>query len=82
MGKSRPYQRTATGSQQASYDKEPSGAPRDSSLRACCCVSELQADGIDTQLILREAGHPSPFTYIIVDRAGKTGFSLHITQHV
>jgi hypothetical protein len=37
----------------------------------CCCCSELLADGIDTSLLLREAGHPSPFTYIIVDRAGE-----------
>lgn len=35
--------------------------------------SELQAAGIDTQLVLRAAGHPSPFTYIIVDRAGRVG---------
>lgn len=33
--------------------------------------SELHADGIDTSLLLREANHPSPFTYIIVDRAGE-----------
>ena len=33
-------------------------------------VRELKADGIDTNLVLRAAGHPSPFTYIIVDRSG------------
>jgi hypothetical protein len=38
-------------------------------LAAVC--SELQGDGIDTSLILRAAGHPSPFTYIIVDREGE-----------
>ena len=31
---------------------------------------ELQADGVQTQLLLRAKPHPSPFTYIIVDRAG------------
>ncbi len=29
-----------------------------------------QADGVDTQFVLRAAGAPSPFTYIIVDRQG------------
>lgn len=33
-------------------------------------LSELQADGVDTSLVLRAAGNPSPFTYIIVDRQG------------
>jgi len=32
--------------------------------------SELQEDGVSTELLLRAAGHPSPFTYIIVDRQG------------
>jgi L-alanine-DL-glutamate epimerase-like enolase superfamily enzyme len=35
---------------------------------------ELQADGVDTRLLLREAQHSSPFTYIIVDRAGVVGW--------
>jgi hypothetical protein len=35
------------------------------------CVSELQADGVDPSLLLRAAGQPSPFTYIIVDREGE-----------
>ena len=35
--------------------------------------SELKADGVDTSLILRATGHPSPFTYIIVDRSGEAG---------
>ena len=34
-------------------------------------VAELQADGVDTALALRQASAPSPFTYIIVDSAGK-----------
>ena len=33
-------------------------------------ISELQADGIVTDYIIRAEGHPSPFTYIIVDREG------------
>lgn len=37
---------------------------------AASCVSELKADGVDTAHIMRAAGAPSPFTYIIVDRAG------------
>ena len=37
---------------------------------AARCVSELKADGVDTAHIMRAAGAPSPFTYIIVDRAG------------
>lgn len=34
-------------------------------------ISELQGDGIDTSLILRGSNSPSPFTYIIVDKAGE-----------
>lgn len=33
-------------------------------------VEELVADGVDTGLVLRQAGAPSPFTYIIVDAEG------------
>ncbi len=33
-------------------------------------VSELQADGVNTEYIIRAEGQPSPFTYIIVDREG------------
>ena len=33
-------------------------------------VEELRANGVDTALVLRQAGAPSPFTYIIVDVAG------------
>ncbi|KAF8065876.1 STP13 [Scenedesmus sp. PABB004] len=40
-------------------------------------ISELQADGVDASLVLRAAGHPSPFTYIIVDRAGGTRTCIH-----
>ncbi|GFR48228.1 hypothetical protein Agub_g10089, partial [Astrephomene gubernaculifera] len=40
-------------------------------------ISELQADGVDTSHVLRAAGHPSPFTYIIVDRQGGTRTCIH-----
>ena len=33
-------------------------------------VEELNADGVDTGLVLRQVGAPSPFTYIIVDAEG------------
>ncbi len=33
-------------------------------------LSELRADGIATTHVLRAEGHPSPFTYIIVDKQG------------
>ena len=32
---------------------------------------ELIADGVQTNCLLRAKSHPSPFTYIIVDRAGE-----------
>jgi hypothetical protein len=35
-------------------------------------LTELQGDGITTSHVLRAPGHPSPFTYIIVDRSGKS----------
>jgi hypothetical protein len=31
---------------------------------------ELESDGVDASMVLRAAGHPSPFTYIIVDKSG------------
>lgn len=31
---------------------------------------ELNADRVQTSFLLRAKSHPSPFTYIIVDRAG------------
>ncbi len=34
--------------------------------------SEFEEDGVDTSCVVRAEGHPSPFTYIIVDRAGAT----------
>lgn len=34
-------------------------------------AEELQADAVDTRLLLRGRGQPSPFTYIIVDVAGE-----------
>ncbi|KAG2501376.1 hypothetical protein HYH03_001164 [Edaphochlamys debaryana] len=40
-------------------------------------LTELHADGIDTQHVLRAPGHPSPFTYIIVDRQGGTRTCIH-----
>ncbi|EFJ40764.1 hypothetical protein VOLCADRAFT_84359 [Volvox carteri f. nagariensis] len=40
-------------------------------------ISELLRDGIDTTHVLRAEGHPSPFTYIIVDRQGGTRTCIH-----
>eukprot|EP00775_Hariotina_reticulata_P013293 gene13293-13423_t len=40
-------------------------------------ISELKSDGVGTELLLRAAGHPSPFTYIIVDRQGGTRTCIH-----
>lgn len=40
-------------------------------------ISELRRDGIDTAHVLRAEGHPSPFTYIIVDRTGGTRTCIH-----
>eukprot|EP00195_Chlamydomonas_chlamydogama_P003024 CAMPEP_0202923018 /NCGR_PEP_ID=MMETSP1392-20130828/78228_1 /ASSEMBLY_ACC=CAM_ASM_000868 /TAXON_ID=225041 /ORGANISM="Chlamydomonas chlamydogama, Strain SAG 11-48b" /LENGTH=451 /DNA_ID=CAMNT_0049616679 /DNA_START=76 /DNA_END=1431 /DNA_ORIENTATION=- len=40
-------------------------------------ITELQEDGVDTSHIMRAAGHPSPFTYIIVDRSGGTRTCIH-----
>ncbi|KAI8465093.1 MAG: PfkB-type carbohydrate kinase [Monoraphidium minutum] len=40
-------------------------------------LSELGAEGVDTSLVLRAEGCPSPFTYIIVDRAGGTRTCIH-----
>lgn len=34
----------------------------------------MQGDGVDTQFVLRAAGAPSPFTYIIVDRQGRASY--------
>lgn len=33
--------------------------------------AELRGEGVDTAGLLRAAGAPSPFTYIIVDRQGE-----------
>ena len=33
-------------------------------------LAELNNDGVHTDFVLRESDSPSPFTYIIVDRAG------------
>lgn len=33
-------------------------------------INELESDGVDTRYVVRAEGHPSPFTYIIVDREG------------
>ena len=35
-------------------------------------LAEFEREGVDTQQVLRAKG-PSPFTYIIVDRAGALG---------
>ena len=40
-------------------------------------ISEFQRDGVATECILRAAGAPSPFTYIIVDREGSTRTCIH-----
>ena len=36
-------------------------------------VAEFHKDAVCTAQLLRAAGAPSPFTYIIVDRQGKQG---------
>lgn len=38
-------------------------------------LAELRGDGVDTAHVLRAAGSPSPFTYIIVDRLGAAGMA-------
>ncbi|PRW59942.1 pfkB family carbohydrate kinase [Chlorella sorokiniana] len=40
-------------------------------------LAEFKGDGVDTQYVLRAAGAPSPFTYIIVDRQGGTRTCIH-----
>lgn len=40
-------------------------------------VAELLREGVDPAHVLRAAGAPSPFTYIIVDRAGGTRTCIH-----
>ena len=35
-------------------------------------IAELNGDGVNTDYLIRAQGHPSPFTYIIVDREGMT----------
>lgn len=40
-------------------------------------VDEFEADGVDTSAIVIEKGASSPFTYIIVDRAGATRTCIH-----
>lgn len=40
-------------------------------------ISEFSRDGVETDGILRAAGSPSPFTYIIVDREGGTRTCIH-----
>ena len=39
-------------------------------------LAELNNDGVHTDFVLRESDSPSPFTYIIVDRAGWWPLSL------
>lgn len=38
-------------------------------------ISELEADGVNTDYVIRAEGQPSPFTYIIVDREGTRPYS-------
>lgn len=40
-------------------------------------IDEFEADGVDTSAIVIESGASSPFTYIIVDRAGATRTCIH-----
>ena len=40
-------------------------------------MDEFAADGVDTSAVVIEAGKSSPFTYIIVDRAGSTRTCIH-----
>lgn len=40
-------------------------------------MRELEDDGVDTSGVIRAAGHPTPFTYIIVDREGGTRTCIH-----
>lgn len=40
-------------------------------------LDEFAADGVDASAVVIEAGKSSPFTYIIVDRAGSTRTCIH-----
>ena len=40
-------------------------------------LDEFAADGVDTSAVVIEPGKSSPFTYIIVDRAGSTRTCIH-----
>jgi len=40
-------------------------------------LAQLAADGVDAGHVIRAPGAPSPFTYIIVDRAGGTRTCIH-----
>jgi sugar/nucleoside kinase (ribokinase family) len=40
-------------------------------------LEEFQKDGVDTEWVVVEPGKSSPFTYIIVDRAGSTRTCIH-----
>ncbi len=42
---------------------------------------ELSADGVKTGFLLKAKGHPSPFTYIIVDKQGRTFDIYSPLQH-
>ena len=41
---------------------------------------ELLADGVKTDFLLRAKSHPSPFTYIIVDRAGQMSQTVSLSS--
>ena len=45
----------------------------------CTFAQELESDGVDASLVLRAGGHPSPFTYIIVDKSGAWMMGMAIT---
>ncbi len=49
---------------------EPPHSTRTSPASAPPDRSELREDGVNCRFMMRAAGHPSPFTYIIVDRQG------------
>lgn len=43
---------------------------------------ELLSDGVNTQFLLKAQGHPSPFTYIIVDKQGDNHLPLLTAGHL
>lgn len=41
---------------------------------------ELLSDGVQTGFLLKAKGHPSPFTYIIVDKQGEAFLSAPVER--